>query len=132
VIVLSNHKGKLEIVPKDFKTIDLSRIPWMRKSPKLIDHISKVLKIDLEDMLVLGAKADDMILAANAKVVLLTADYAKVNNPDNRIYSGGYGVGILSIERLKYFFDHYLNIDSPWFCSYHVNDNYSLYGLTSA
>jgi hypothetical protein len=132
VVVISNHPESLEIVPDDIHQMDLSDVKWIRKSPKLINHISKQIEIDFEDIIVLGAKQDDMILAANARILLLTADYAKKNNPTDRIYTGGYGIGIMSVERLRYFFDHYLQIETPWFFSYSVNETHSVYGLTNA
>ncbi|KAF2331496.1 phosphoribosyltransferase [Flavobacterium nitrogenifigens] len=132
VVVISNHAETLEVIPEGIYTLNLSEIKWIRKSPKLIEYISTKLNILFEDIIVLGSKDDDMILAANARILLLTADYAKKNNPDDRIYSEGYGIGILSIDRLYYFFDHYLNIATPWFFSHSIDESFKLFGLTNA
>lgn len=132
IVAISNHSDKLTIIPEGIHTLDLSHNKRLRKSPDLIKTISEKIEIEFEDIIVLGAKSDDMILAANSRIILLTADYAKKNNPNDRIYAGGYGIGILSIERLRYFIDHYLQIETPWFFSLDVNENHSIYGLTSA
>lgn len=132
VVAISNHAESLSVIPEGIERINLSRNKELRRSPKLIELISAQLKINFEDIIVLGSKVDDMILAANAKILLLTADYARNNNPDDRIYTGGYGIGILSVERLSYFFDHYLSIDKPWFFSHSVDESFTMYGLTNA
>ncbi|MBB1195012.1 hypothetical protein DNC80_15205 [Flavobacterium sp. SOK18b] len=132
VVAISNHAQSLSIIPDGIDTLNLSENKGLRRSPKLIEHISARLNIDFEDIIVLGSKDADMILAANARILLLTADYARKNNPHDRIYTDGYGIGILSVERLQYFFDHYLNIEAPWFFSHSVDKSFTLYGLTNA
>lgn len=132
VVAISNHAQSLSIMPDGIETLNLSTNKALRRSPKLIEYISAQLNINFEDIIVLGSKDDDMILAANARILLLTADYARNNNPHDRIYTDGYGIGILSVDRLKYFFDHYLNIDEPWFFSHSVDESFTLYGLTNA
>ena len=132
VVAISNHSEHLDVVPDGIHKLDLSGVKGYRRSPKLIEYISKKIKIDFEDIMVLGAKEDDMILAANARIILLTADFAKKNNPKDRIYTKGYGIGIYSVDRLKYFFDHYLHIEKPWFFSHEVDESYLVYGLTNA
>ncbi|QNK78102.1 hypothetical protein H7F37_03190 [Winogradskyella sp. PAMC22761] len=115
VVVISVHKQSLSKIPNSLKTLNLSQNKKLRMSPDLIKLISEKLEIVYEDFIVLGAKNSDMILAANAKILLLTADYAKSNNPNDSIYVDKYGIAIYDDKRLKYFFDHYLNIETPWF-----------------
>ena len=132
VATVSIHSEKLEIIPKEFSPIDLSKNRVLRKSPDLIKRISKILQIEFEDILVLGTKDDDMILAANAKILLLRAEYAKKCNPEARIYRNEYGIKINSSNQLHYFIQHYLSIEKPWFFSLNVESDFSVYGLTDA
>lgn len=131
VWIISINDERLNSIPNDFEKLPIKDFA-LRKSPKLIEIISKHTGVDYQDILVLGAKEDDFILAANAKILLLTADYAKKNNPHDRIYSEGYGIGIFTAERLKSFFEHYLDISEPWFYSLDVDADTKLYGLTDA
>ncbi len=94
--------------------------------------ISERTKMKYNDIFVLGAKDSDMILAANSKLILLTADYAKSNNPTERIYTEGYGIAIFSAARLSFFFEHFLNLTKPWFYFLQIDEQTSLYGLTDA
>ncbi|GHC57641.1 hypothetical protein [Ulvibacter litoralis] len=132
IVLISNHESKLKIVPKNFTAINLSPYKRLRKSPKLITIISKKLGVEFEDIIILGAKDDDMILAANTKLILLTAVYAQINNFEDRIYKDKYGIAIHDNIRLQYFFDHYIDIVKPWFFSYDISDNCKIYGLTNA
>jgi hypothetical protein len=132
VVVVSLHSETLQTVPDSFNKLDLSQNKKLRKSPDLIRRISKKLGVVYADFLVLGAKDDDMILAANAKILLLTAVYANNNNPEGRIYSEKYGIAVYDHTRLKYFFEHYIDIETPWYFSYTINKSAKIYGLTNA
>src|SRR6476620_10228793 len=123
VVIVSIDKDKLALIPEEdgFHTLFLGR-PYMRKSPDFIDWVVDKLGIKYNDIFILGAKDDDFIAAANAKLILLTAVYARVNNPDNRIYTEGYGIAIMTPARLNHFFDHFLNIDEPWFYKLDVDE----------
>lgn len=132
VVIVSVDKDKLARVPDDgFHTLHLGN-KYMRKSPDFIQWVVGKLNIDYNDIFILGAKDDDFIVAANAKVVLLTAVYAQKNNPDQRIYTEGRGIAIHTPQRLINFFDHFLTLDRPWFYSLEVDEQTTLYGLTDA
>ncbi len=130
VVIISISEKRLDAIPNDFQKLPIRGD--LRKSNELINIIVKHTKLDFNDIFILGAKDDDFILAANAKVILLTADYAKENNPNERIYTEKYGVAIYTPERLTSFFDHYLQLDKPWFYSLQIDDQTTLYGLTDA
>ncbi|MCG2611489.1 phosphoribosyltransferase [Flavobacterium sp. SM15] len=130
VVILSIHKQKLEAIPDDFYKLQVNG--GGRKGAGLIQAINNKLGIAYNDMLVLGAKEDDFILAANSKLILLTADYAKQNNPEDRIYANKYGICILNADRLRFFIDHFLNINKPWYYTLQVDEDTKLYGLTNA
>ena len=131
VYIISISRERLNLVPKDFKkliVLDYS----IRRSGKLIGIISQRDGTAFQDIIVLGSKDDDLMLSANAKVLLLTADYAKGNNPAARLYTQGYGIGILTTEKLKLFFERFLNVDEPWYYSIDVDGDTKLFGLTNA
>lgn len=131
VAIISIDESRLNSIPDDFYKLVIGN-KWLRSSPDLIEIISKKLGVEYNDIFILGAKDSDMILAANSKIILLTADYAKGNNPEERIYSEGYGIAIFNADRLKFFFEHFLNLSEPWFYSLQVDEQTTLYGLTDA
>jgi hypothetical protein len=130
VVIISVDKERLDALPSDFNKVNISY--KNRKSPELLKIITKSIGIEYKDIFILGAKDDDMILAANSKVILLTAVYASINNPDERIYTERYGIAIYSPDRLDFFFKHFLYLDEPWFYSLKVDGQTKLYGLTDA
>lgn len=131
VYIISIDKDRLDEVPNDFSKLIIGR-HRLRSSPELIKIISDRTKADYNDIFILGAKDTDMILAANAKIILLTADYAKINNPTERIYTGGYGIAIYAPERLNSFFEHFLHLAEPWYYKLDIDERTTLYGLTNA
>ncbi|MFV8366191.1 phosphoribosyltransferase [Flavobacterium sp. XS1P27] len=131
VVIISIDNERLRKVPNDFYKLYIGN-KWLRSSPRLIKLITDDTGIEYNDIFILGAKDSDMILAANAKLILLTADFAKKNNPEQRIYTEGYGIAIFSDARLKFFFDHFLSLSEPWFYSLEIDDQTKLYGLTDA
>jgi hypothetical protein len=131
VFVISIDKERLDDVPDDFSKLIIGR-KHLRSSPELIRIISQRTKTNYNDIFILGAKDSDMILGANAKLILLTADYAKSNNPTERIYTGGYGIAIYEPKRLDFFFEHFLNLAEPWYYKLEIDERTTLYGLTNA
>lgn len=130
VVVISIHQNKLDKIPNDFEKVCVDA--KYRKGTGLIKHINEKLEVNFSDILILGAKEDDLYLAANSKLVLLTAEYARKNNPNDKLFTFRYGIGILSPTRLKYFFEHFLNIHNPWYYRLKVDGNTELFGLTNA
>ncbi|CAM4389444.1 phosphoribosyltransferase [Flavobacterium terrigena] len=130
VVIISIHQDRLDAIPNDFEKVCVNAN--YRRGTGLIQYINNKIKINFSDILILGAKEDDLFLAANSKLVLLTADYARENNPDDKLYTYRYGIGILSPARLRYFFEHFLNINNPWYYRLKVDDSTELYGLTNA
>lgn len=131
VFIISIDKDRLDEVPNDFSKLIIGRYR-LRSSPELIKIISDRTGTNYNDIFILGAKDSDMILAANAKIILLTADYAKSNNPTERIYTGGYGIAIYEPKRLDFFFEHFLNLAEPWYYKLEIDERTTLYGLTNA
>lgn len=130
VVIISIDKARLNQIP-DFYKLEIGN-KWLRSSPKLIEIISEKIGVNYNDIFVLGAKDSDMILAANSKLILLTADFAKKNNPEERIYTEGYGIAIFNADRLRFFFEHFLSLSEPWFYSLEIDEQTKLYGLTDA
>lgn len=131
VAIISIDKARLDSIPNDFHKYIIVDY-YLRQSDKLISILANRLKINFNDIFILGAKDSDMILAANSKLILLTADFAKKNNPEERIYTEGYGIAIFNADRLKFFFEHFLSLSEPWFYSLEIDEQTKLYGLTDA
>lgn len=131
VYIISIDEDRLDDVPDDFSKL-IIRSKRLRSSPDLIKIISERTKMEYNDIYILGAKDSDMILAANAKLLLLTADYAKSNNPEERLYTGGYGIAIYDPERLNFFLEHFSNLLEPWYYKLDIDERTTLYGLTNA
>lgn len=131
VAIISIDNNRLDSIPNDFHKYLIANYN-LRSSPKLIKILATRLNVNFNDIFILGAKDSDMILAATAKVLLLTADYAKLNNPQERIYTVPYGIAIYSSSRLTFFLEHFTNLQEPWFFSLDVDAQTKLYGLTDA
>ena len=130
VVIISINQERLDSVPNDFHKLHVSGL--QRKGVRFIQKINQNLEIEYKDIMVLGGKVDDMILAANSKLIFLNADYSKTNNPADKIFEMNYGVIIAKATRLKFFFDHFLKIKEPWYYRLEIDKQTTLYGLTNA
>jgi hypothetical protein len=130
VLIVSSNLQKLRALPSDFKRHKLGA--GERRGTGFIQSVNRALNFNYQDIIVLGGKRDDMILAANSKLLLLNADYSKKNNPTDVIFTQYYGIAILNAERLKFFCDHFLNLTEPWYYTLEIDEQTKLYGLTNA
>jgi hypothetical protein len=130
VLVVSVDAERLELVKNEYQVFHIKY--EYRQSGKLINSIEKHMDAEFSDIIVLGSKDADLAMAANAKVLLLSALWAECNNPYERIYSVGYGEPIESPQHLANFFSHFLNIQTPWYYRLSVTDTTDIYALTNA
>lgn len=130
VIVISVSAEKLKAIPDKYNPFPIKA--KYRGSAALITLCEEEYGVEFSDIMVLGCKDRDMYMAANAKILLLTAKYAENNNPEEAIYTTGYGLQITSPDRLTFFFNHFLNIDTPWYFKLPVSETTEIYALTNA
>lgn len=131
VVTISISEEKLEPIPDRFNPVQVSRAS--RGSGSLITSIlEKTEYQNHSDIIVLATKLHDMTMAINAKTLLLVASYAESNNPDDRLYSSDYGIGMNTTNSLRKFVDHFTNLTNPWYFKISVDDNFKVYGLTNA
>ncbi|RZK22067.1 MAG: hypothetical protein EOO43_10080, partial [Flavobacterium sp.] len=127
-MTVSFRKSSLKNIPEKFTPT----VSDQRGSPKLIEEIREQSEIDYSDIYVLGAKHFDIAQAAHSKLLLLSALYAKENNPSDRLYKNGYGIPISSAESLRLFFERFSTVNNPWFFKLDVSKTTTLYALTNA
>ena len=128
VIVISSTVEKLELIPNRYHPIQVDR------KERSATIISKFLKNNSQynqsDVVILGGNDADLRLAANEKVLLLSAHFSNQNNPLSKIFY--YGIKINDIHSLKILFDRFSNLIDPWYYRLPVDDSTILYSLTNA
>jgi hypothetical protein len=130
IAVISVRKTALIPIPAKYNPIQIPGI--LRGNRSLITRIKDDLKLTTADIYVLGCKDKDVQTAANSKLLLLRAEYAITNNPNDKIYSKSYGIGLTRPNSLKIFFDHFYDLGSPWYYKLDVSDKTVFYALTDA
>lgn len=130
VVVVSIHKESLDSIPEDYHPLYIKG--EYRGSPRLVEVIKDHFKLDPPDIIILAGNHKDMQTAANSKLILLNAEYAKANNPDDIIYSRQYGIPIANAESLINFFNHFVALKTPWYYRLEVDENTTIYSLTNA
>jgi hypothetical protein len=129
VVITQSGKGK-EKIPPSFNPIHIKG--ELRGSPKLLMMIKNHLHFDTQDIIVLGCKDKDVQQAANSKLLLLRADYARINNPNSKIYENEYGIGIADDSKLALFFDTFKSFVGGWYFKLKISDKTVIYALTDA
>lgn len=130
VVVISSHADKLKLLPAGFPATRLSSGSRGSNLP-----IESILSYHSDfntrgKILVLAANDADFRTASNAKILLLGAGHAKINNPDSKAYQ--YGLQLPSIGSLNLFFERFAVIQNPWYYRLKVDDKTKLYSLTNA
>ncbi|MBZ4190732.1 phosphoribosyltransferase [Niabella beijingensis] len=130
VVVVSVHQDRLELIPNKFNPYNIRG--QLRGSPKLIELLTEELELEPQDIIILGCKDEDVHQAANSKLLLLRALYAKPNNADSKIYSKRYGIGIKNAEKLELFFTLFADFLGSWYYELVVSPKMTIYALTDA
>ncbi|HAF33277.1 hypothetical protein [Sphingobacterium multivorum] len=131
IVVISMHRAKLSRIPKEFNPLLVKATA--RKGRDLINYIDTKLGIEAKDCIVLGTKIDDVILAANNKLMLIRADYTKFLSPSNRIFTSNYGIlGIRDANHLNLVLSKIKEIKNPWYFKLDVDEITTIYSLTNA
>jgi hypothetical protein len=128
VITLSFVKSHLKNIPREFNP----RQSYSRGSHKLIDEVKREFKVIDSEIIVLGAKIQDVAQAANSQLLLLSAKYAQRNNPSDRLYKNDYGLPIIDANALKVFFQRFSTVVNPWYYSLQVSKNTKVFALVNA
>ncbi|OMP80110.1 hypothetical protein BW716_06350 [[Flexibacter] sp. ATCC 35208] len=129
IVVVSGNNISAEI-PKRFNPITIKR--KLRGSPELIELLKDQLNIDPRDIIVLGCKEKDVHQAANSKLILLRASYARANNPAESIYVKKYGIPIKNATVLGRFLHTFVDFQGDWYYELRVSPQTTIYALTDA
>jgi len=130
VVVISVKKFRLDPIPESYYKLTVSI--QQRMGTSLIDALKRSLGCEISDLFVLGCKRADVAIAANSKVLLLRADYAKEANSDESIYTKEYGISIKNAVNLGVFFDKFMSIKVPWYYKAEISKQTTIYALTNA
>jgi hypothetical protein len=130
VVVISTKSKWFSVLDKMFFCMRVDK--KMRAGKILIETILDELKIPMSDVFILGCKIMDVSLAANSKLILLRADYARANNEKDRIYINEYGISIKNGRDLTITLDKLLKIEKPWYYKCTVNEMATTFSLTNA
>lgn len=131
VIIISARGLYLDKVPEILNPIE---IPFKLRGSgdKLITFLSKKIDRELNDVIIIGAKDADMQTAKNLKSILLRADYAKKNNPNDDIYTKDYGLPLKEVDSIELFFKAFTAVVNPWYFKIQVDKDTTFLALTSA
>lgn len=131
IVVVSMNDYKLKKIPKSFNPLKVTG--KQRKGTELLEIIESQLNIKPSGCIVLGTKLDDVALAANSKILLLRAEYARFLAPKDRLYLNEYGVlGIRDSNHLSLVLSKFRDVQSPWYYTLKVDDVTTLFSLTNA
>jgi hypothetical protein len=131
VVVISIRKSRLNAIPKKYNPLV---IPYALRGtgPELFKFISNALKVATNEVIVLGGKAHDLYTAGHTKSILLSAVYAKGNNPTDTLYKKEYGIPLNNVKSIGAFFENFYGIENPWYLKIDVDQDTTMYALTNA
>ena len=131
VVIISARGINLNKIPAELNPIKIS-FDLRGSGLNLVKFIETKLKKTLDDIIVIGSKAEDMHTAKHLKAILLRAEYAKINNPLDTIYGNDYGIPLKEVDSIKHFFNAFTSVENPWYCKLEVDQNTTFIALTSA
>lgn len=127
LFIYSGDKDKKMLLPTSlqdsFHEVDRGII----KNGQLLKQSFEKFSTTKKDYVILGATDNDFFLSNHSNVLLLAAFWS---NMDEKIEK--YGLRIKSPFVLKYFFDHVLKIEEPWYYRVNINNNAVIYSLMSS
>lgn len=132
VVIISARGGKrLNLIPR---SLNPTKIPYELRGSgdKLIRHLNNKLGKELDDIIVIGAKSEDMRTAKHLRAILLRADYAQQNNELDDIFTNDYGIPLRDVTSITSFFDSFTAVENPWYFRIKVDEDTTLLALTSA
>lgn len=128
VVTVSSREDKLKTIPDALHPTPVSA--KLKRGTGLVEALLDTLEKSYSDIIVLGANDSDLFMATNSKLLLLTAAYAKVNEPGSRIFN--YGISINNANSLQFVFEKFLNINEPWYYMLNVDEKTTIYALINA
>lgn len=130
VVVISSHKDQLELIKDPFIPIHVSS--KAKRDGSFMKRVIEIHNGELQpqDIIVLGASESDFFMSVNSKTLMLTALYAKNNNPKGRIFK--YGVPINDPDHLLSFMRKYLKISPNCYYELEVDKQTKIYAINSA
>lgn len=131
VVVISASGVGLDKIPKKYNPLKVS-FKIRGKGDAFLEYVAKKTGFDTNEVIILGCKDMDMYTAAHIRAILLSANYAKSNNPSEKIYSKEYGIPLPTVVDVGLFFENFYHISDPWHLKIEVDDITTLYALTSA
>lgn len=128
IVFISSDQSKLEVLSKDFKTLQVSHA--IKQGASLINFlVQKGFKH--EDMIVIAANNGDCIMAFNHKLLLFSARWITQNKQNNMVFE--YGIGLKTEQAINLIATQFLTMQhNPWFYSLQVDEKTSLYSLINA